>query len=320
MGIFFYFSPELAAKIIKMNISIVGCGNVGEAVGFLLVNKCQDFTLNIMEPDDKKKGKWLELMHITGLNLNGSVVYNNQAILETSEWVFYTAGAGIKIGQDRREVLKENVILAKDIFSKIHFKTEPYIIVMTNPVDAVTYFVRKFTGLGRLKVIGTGTSIDAARFSFNLFRAGLHNKVENKSKQKPERNIVLGEHGKSMVPLFSQTGIVLDPSEQSMILEQTVNAALEVKEFQDATYTCVASCAVKLMEMIVQKTDDYLCFNTAIDDDLKEFLEIQTAIDFSWYYRPVDLHKASFKPNNREWVQLKKSAKDLEKLIESVAI
>lgn len=298
-----------------LNITLIGCGNVGEAVGFLLVNQSENYCINIMEPNPQKRGKWLELTHIAGLHRNLEVVYNDSSLLKRAHWIFYTAGAGIKIGQNRRDVVKENVELANQIFGNISFENEPYIVVMTNPVDAMTFFVRKITGFDRTKVWGTGTSIDSARFSAVLKRLKVTDKHIEAS--------VAGEHGNAMVLLFSQLKQaeirkVISEQLKSEIIDLTVKAASEVKQTQDATYTAVASCAVKLMNIFTHKeVDQHLFFNTLTDDYLTEKLEISKPIDFSWNYNIHNqLNSKRIELLDNEWKLLKASAKDLEKLID----
>lgn len=291
-----------------MNITVFGCGNVGEAVCFLLINQFKEMHLNIMEPDVKKQGKWLEIMHISGLHKNVQVTCNVPSEVEKADWIFYTAGAGIKIGQNRRAVVQQNVKLARKIFAHYSFKKEPYIVVMSNPVEAVTYYIRKFTGLDRTRVWGTGNLIDSARFSANLLRLGLVKETAEAS--------VLGEHGKGMVLLFSeQDHLNISEAQKNKLISLTLNGAREVKMYQDATYTTVASCAVKLMRNVLED-QKVMIFNTLSDGRLTDFLQLPEPIEFSWKYDcGNNFSSVELDLSNEEITALRNSAHDLLDLL-----
>ena len=110
--------------------------------------------------------------------------------------IVITASAG-KIITDRTDLLPYNIPIAKEISKKIKkYANDAKVIVVTNPVDVITYCILKESGLPRENVIGVGSSLDSDRFRYLLSKL-------LRTNQSKIDGIVLGEHGNSMVPIFS---------------------------------------------------------------------------------------------------------------------
>lgn len=296
----------------RICISVIGCGNVGNALALLLLNRSkQPVDLNIMEPDSRNDGRILELQHIAALYGCHTISRNNSEKLHSAQVVFHTAGTGKKITGDRMEVAEDNVRLTRELFLGTKFKYSPHIVVLSNPVDIITYFVQRYTTAAPGKVFGTGTMLDSARLSSLLIEQGYTTR--------PIRAFVVGEHGNTMVPLFSRISeITLRPEEQKYIEKETVYAAQKIKQTQDATFTGVASCALFLMNYLLKADQPSpfpypVCCQT--DKTLNTFLGLKESIALSWFYTTNGSSYFPFECNSKEVSALKNSANYVSEVI-----
>lgn len=162
-----------------------------------------------------------------------------------------TASKG-KITTGRTDLLLANVPLAREISQKIKkYNDSAKIIVVTNPLDVITYIVFKETGLGRESVIGMGSSLDSSRFRYLLAKSLEANisKIEG---------IVMGEHGDSMVPIFSAARYngkpilhLLEQSEVQRIVEELKNYWRLLKTFKEASVFGAAKNTFDIVKAIV---------------------------------------------------------------------
>ena len=170
--------------------------------------------------------------------------------------IIITAGIGRKPGQTRLELGQVNVGIAKDIARNImKYNDNPLILCVSNPADVITAAVLEETGLRRGQVIGSGTSLDSARFRYFISEA-LHVDVEDINAY------VLGEHGDSQVPMWSsvsiagiplasyeeQMGIKLDKEE---ITRKTKYSGADIIKGKGATFYGVAMAVSNITERIM---------------------------------------------------------------------
>lgn len=192
-----------------MKISIIGAGNVGSLTAMRLA---QEGIGDIVLVDIVKglaQGKAYDLEDARAILKNNYNIYGTDSINEinNSDIIVITAGLARKPGMSREELLNKNAAILKDISLKIkEIAGDSIVIVVTNPLDLMAYFVLKVTGFKAGKVFGMGITLDAARFS-NLI---------SKELNVPNTDIeacVIGAHGEGMLPLprFSNVkGVALD--------------------------------------------------------------------------------------------------------------
>lgn len=305
----------------EIKITIVGCGNVGNAVATIILNRFQTpVKLNIMEPSDHQNGRILEIHHMAALHGIHHVTINNVEEFADAEFVFHTAGKCMQANQSRLDVAEGNWKLTKLIFEHITFTRSPSIIVLTNPVDVITFKIQELTGLPKNQVIGTGTLLDSARFSANLVR---HAVTEDYIPA-----LVVGEHGDSMVPLFSllndEYNVHSLKEEVLKIIEyDTIFAAKEIKQTQDHTSTGVASVAVLIMEQIINQSDTIqnLPVSCVTDDELQVHLGLSEPIAISWFYNLQNGAKSCYhiSLSDEELTKFKRSAQILAAQIKELS-
>jgi L-lactate dehydrogenase len=180
--------------------------------------------------------------------------------------IVITAGARQKPGETRLELVDRNAQICKSIVDNIMLYTsEALLLVVTNPVDIMTYVVVKRSGLPSHKVIGSGTVLDTARFRYFL---SLHCSIDTHNVHAH----VIGEHGDSEVLLWSQVrmaGTSLElfcsncaygcaPLNKTEITETVKNSAYHIIEAKGSTNYGVALAVTKIIESVIRDENSVL--------------------------------------------------------------
>uniref|UniRef100_A0A8C7KJT4 L-lactate dehydrogenase n=1 Tax=Oncorhynchus kisutch TaxID=8019 RepID=A0A8C7KJT4_ONCKI len=192
-------TPEPA----RNKVTVVGVGQVGMAcaVSILLRELADELALvDVME--DKLKGEMMDLQHGSlFLKTPKIVASKDYSVTANSRIVVVTAGVRQQEGESRLNLVQRNVNIFKHIIPQI-IKHSPkcIIIVVSNPVDVLTYVTWKLSGLPKHRVIGSGTNLDSARFRYLMAeKLGIHATSFN--------GWILGEHGDTSVPVWSGTNV-----------------------------------------------------------------------------------------------------------------
>lgn len=188
-----------------MKVSIIGGGGlVGSSTAFAL--QCGGVVSSICLIDanaEKAQGESLDLLHGASLVADQRIYAGDMGEVASSQMVIITAGLRRKPDESRLDLINRNVDLFTSILAQMQsagVKENTYVIVVSNPVDVLTYLAVKRLGLPWQRVIGLGTVLDTARFRSNLA----------KRLQAPATQVnalILGEHGDSMVPIWSSATI-----------------------------------------------------------------------------------------------------------------
>lgn len=184
-------------------VSIIGGGHVGMSAAFAMLLKNTARELVLFDRDtDKMKGEQLEFQH--SLNFLGTtkiIAAESYRDLKDSDVIVFTAGRAQLPGESRLNLVKSNLEIIKTILPDV-VKSSPnsVIIMVTNPVDILTYQANQLLKLPLGRIFGSGTSLDSARFRFHL----------SEFLEINPKNIhayVLGEHGDSSFPTISNIDI-----------------------------------------------------------------------------------------------------------------
>jgi len=159
-----------------MKVTIVGAGAVGASCAEYIAIK--DFASEIVLLDIKEgvaEGKAMDLMQTASLNGFDSKIVgvtNDYSKTAGSDVVVITSGIPRKPGMTREELIGINANIVKEVSSNlIKHSPDTVMIVVSNPMDTMTYLVHKTTGLPKSKIIGMGGALDSARFKYNLSQA-----------------------------------------------------------------------------------------------------------------------------------------------------
>lgn len=226
------------------------------------------------------KGKALDIQEsgpVLGFN---SVVTgtSNYEDISDSDIVIITAGVPRKPGMSRDDLVQINESIMEDISQQIvRYCPQAFVIVLTNPVDAMTYTVLQSTGFERNKVMGQSGILDTARYKTFIAEA-LHLSVQDIT------GLVLGGHGNTMVPIVSSTQVngvpiteLLSPSELEYIIQRTRDGGAEIVNLLGNGSAYYAPAAA-LYEMVI-----------AILKDQKRVLPTIAFLDGEYGYRDICL-------------------------------
>jgi len=238
----------------RKKISIIGAGNIGGELANLCAQKeLGDVVLfDIPAKADYAKGKALDLEQ------NGAVLGYDVKITGTSDWkdcagsdvLIVTAGVPRKPGQSRDDLVAINVPIIRSVAdgAKEHCP-DAFVVVISNPLDAMVYELQRRTGFKKEKVVGMAGVLDSARFSLFLAR-------ETGFNIKDIRAMVLGGHGDDMVPILSATTVnglpissfVAKDKLDAIIARTRVGGGEIVKLMGTSAYYAPASSAVAMAE------------------------------------------------------------------------
>ncbi|KAL7123296.1 hypothetical protein ACP275_01G097100 [Erythranthe tilingii] len=184
-------------------ITVVGVGNVGMAIAqTILTQDLADEITLVDAKEDKLRGEVLDLQHAAAFlprtKIHASVDYADTA---DSDLCIVTAGARQNPGESRLNLLQRNVSLFRHIVPPLaKYSPESIILVVSNPVDVLTYVAWKLSGFPANRVIGSGTNLDSSRFRFLIAD---HLEVNAQDVQA----YIVGEHGDSSVALWSSISV-----------------------------------------------------------------------------------------------------------------
>ena len=214
-----------------MKISIIGAGNVGSLTALRL---CHDQAGEILLVDVVKgmaQGKSLDMEDARALLKNNYNISGTDDItqIKKSDIIVVTAGLARKPGMTREELLAKNAAILKDICLKIkELSPDAIVIIVTNPLDLMTYLALKVTGFKPGRLFGMGITLDAARFA-NLVSKELQVAVTDINA------CVIGSHGEGMLPLARFTIVkgvaldkLLDEAKVEALVKKTVLRGLEI--------------------------------------------------------------------------------------------
>lgn len=238
-----------------MNITIVGSGKVGASAA---LNTCLRELGDVLLLDIVKglpQGEALDINHqLSELGIDcevrGSNEYND---MKDSEIIVLVAGVGRKPGMTRMDLLTTNANIIKDIATKIRvLASQAIVIVVTNPVDPMTYLTLKLLGADKKKVMGMGNMLDLSRFKSFIHEITRYSRGSISP-------MVIGEHGENMLPLprfSSVSGIplttILSPNEIKNTLDSTRKIAAEVISLKGATIHAPGNAIAVMIESIVR--------------------------------------------------------------------
>lgn len=303
----------------KQIISIIGIGEVGAIVASLLLSKFTFATFNLIDVNaNEMHGKLLDLEHAAAAR-NNNIVVNDNALLCESQIIVYTAGYGNSVGMDRNSVAARNKEIVHQIFKGKNLLKSAVIIVVTNPVELISHWISELFD-HKILVLGTGTSLDTFRLQYLLakhFNVGVET-VEA---------LVLGEHGKHMLPIFSKCQVsnkavdtLLSEQEKEVLLSNLKSSATSIRKTEAATKYGVSECVCQIVEHLMSD-ENSIPLSVKINTFYKELLQIQEDIFISL---PCSVSKTgvsivnSSDYTNKEMEELKSAANALKSLLHQV--
>lgn len=241
-------------------VTILGAGNVGASIAFCLSIKglCSEMVL-IDINKDKAKGEAMDIMQGNAFAPTCDIINGDYPDAEGSDMVIITVGIARKPGQTRLDLCKVNTGILADVMGQVvKYAPNAIYLVVSNPVDVLTYQAVKVSGLPKNQVIGSGTVLDSSRLRTCLAE---HADLNIKN----IHAFVFGEHGdSSMVPWslctiggmsFDQyCASVQDLGNKDDILDEVRKGGAEVIKCKGATYYAIALSVSAIVSAVLRDT------------------------------------------------------------------
>ena len=236
-----------------MTITIVGSGRVGASVALNCGLRELDDILLLDVIEGLPQGEAMVINHqFSELGIDCKVEGSNSyEDMDNSEFVVLVAGLGRKPGMTRMDLLNKNASIVKDVATKIAtHANNAILVVVTNPLDPMTYLALKTTRFDKNKVIGMGGMLDLSRFKSFIHDATGCSRASIQA-------MVISEHGENMLPLlrFSSIGGIplnefLSKGQSEEIFEKTKKVAAEVIALKGATVYAPGNAVATMIDSI----------------------------------------------------------------------
>jgi len=262
---------------IQRKVVIVGAGAVGATYAYALSQSglAEEIVL-IDKNEDLVKGQVLDLLHGQPFIPTVKIRAGSSEDYTDARMIVITAGAAQKPGETRLQLLQKNAGIVKSISREIvEKKSEGLILVVTNPVDIMTYVAIKETGWDRHRILGSGTVLDSARFRHLLSQhcgVDVHN----------VHAYILGEHGDSEFAAWSLTNIAgmqmdqycplcnncIDWKSVRKNIEQNVRkSAYHIIDAKGSTHFAVGLALVRITASILRTQNSVLTVSVLLDGE-----------------------------------------------------
>ncbi|MFO7688276.1 MAG: L-lactate dehydrogenase [Desulfobacterales bacterium] len=299
-------NPQKYSEALEKNISttrkvvVVGAGQVGATICFALMMSGLASTIVLIDQNfDLAEGHAMDLNHGLSFVSPTRIYAGNYSDCKGADIVVVTAGAAQKPGETRLDLVHKNTEIFKDIIPKITAHEPKTLLIVSNPVDILTYVAIKLSKYTMNRVIGSGTALDTARFRFLLSR---HYRVDPHN----VHAYIIGEHGDSEVPVWSQANIAGVPLEEYLpasakkdlaeerdeIFGKVKNAAYEIINRKGYTNFAIALAVVRIVTSILRDENSVLTVSTLINNyyDISDVcLSIPTVLNMNGISKRIDI-------------------------------
>ena len=251
--------------------AVIGCGFVGSSTAFAMMQTGVFSELVLIDVNrDKAEGEAMDLSHGLPFTRPMKIHAGDYPDLKDCALIVITAGANQKPDETRLDLVHKNVAIFKAIIPEIvRYNREAILLVVSNPVDILTYAAQKLSGLPKNQVIGSGTVLDTARLKYLL---GEHLGIDSRS----VHAFIIGEHGDSELAVWSGahvSGVDLDHfcelcghtrhrENMERIYQDVRDSAYEIIEKKGATYYGIAAAVARIAQCIVRDEHSVLPVST----------------------------------------------------------
>lgn len=263
-------------EVAPPKIAVIGAGSVGATIAYACMIRGVASRIALYDVDARKvHAETLDLNHglqfIVPATVEGS---DDPAVCKDADVLVVTAGAKQKPGQTRMELASANTAICRDLLPKlVDVAPKAIMLLVTNPVDVITYVADKITGLPRNRVLGSGTVLDSSRFRF-LIAKRLKVATQN------VHAYIAGEHGDSEIPLWSSATVSgiglhewavqghgkLTVRDRTEIFQNVKTAAYQIIEGKGATNFAIGLATAQILDAILRDQNRVLPVCSAIDD------------------------------------------------------
>ena len=304
----------------KRKISIIGAGFVGATTAYALMNSGIATEICIYDINmEKAIGEVMDLVHGTSFVKPVNIYAGGISETKDSDIIIITAGAGQKDGETRLDLIDKNYKIFESFVPELaRLSPESILLVVSNPVDILTYITYKLSGFPKERVIGSGTVLDTSRLKYVL---GKYFEVNNNN----VHGYVIGEHGDSEVVTWRSARIGVEDldnyskgvnlewdNEIKKVIEDDVkNAAYEIISRKKATYFAIGLAVNRIVEAIFRDENSILTVSSLFEGQYgisDIYLAVPSIVNRNGIKQVIEISL-----NNEEEDKLKKSADILKK-------
>ena len=245
----------------QRKVAMIGCGFVGSATAFALMESGLFSEMVLIDADkNRAEGEALDISHGLPFARPMKIYAGDYDDIVDAAIIIVTAGANQKPDETRLDLVQKNVGIFKSIIPEIAKRNcGGILLIVSNPVDILTYTALKLSGFPENRVLGSGTVLDTARLKYNL---GEHLNVDSRS----VHAFIIGEHGDSELAAWSSatvSGVPINTfcemrghfnhdEATERIAENVKNSAYEIIAKKKATYFGVAMAVRSICEAIIR--------------------------------------------------------------------
>ncbi|MFH1784024.1 MAG: L-lactate dehydrogenase [bacterium] len=257
-------------------IAIIGAGNVGSTFAFtLMISGLAREIVLIDKNKNRAKGECMDMNHGASFVPPVHVYESGYEGCKDADIVVITVGAKQNPGETRIALVERNAEIFKEIIPKIaSYAKDSIIIVVSNPMDILTYVTLKITGFNPNRVLGSGTVLDSSRFRYLISE---HCNIDPHN----VHAYIIGEHGDTELPVWSHAhvgGMLIadycgicknrcdSKGELYNIFEEVKNGAYKVIDAKGATYYAIGLALLEIVGAILRDENSILPVSTLIED------------------------------------------------------
>ncbi len=254
-------------------IAIVGCGFVGATIAYTLTISGMFSEMVLIDKDEARaKGEAMDLSHCVPFLSPMKIYAGDYSDIDDASIVVIAAGANQKPGETRIDLVEKNAAIMGSIIPNItKYNQDCILLIVSNPVDIMTYEALRMSGFPAARVIGSGTVLDSGRLKFLV---GNHLGVDSRN----VHTFIIGEHGDSELAVWSSanvSGIDLQDycpicdscnsmDEIYKIYDYVKNSAYEIIRGKGATYYAIAQATQRIIASIVKDENSILSVSTLV--------------------------------------------------------
>lgn len=306
--------------------AIVGCGFVGSTIAYTLLQRGTFSEMVLIDADQKKaEGEAMDISHGLPFVHAMDIYAGNYHDIKDAALIIITAGANQKPGETRLDLVQKNTKIMHSIIQNIKAAgCEGILLVVSNPVDILTYVALKESGFPKERVIGSGTVLDTARLKFLL---GEYLKADSRS----VHAFIIGEHGDSELAVWSTanvSGIDIqhfcelrgcedDTDVWDGIYQDVRDSAYKIIERKGATYYGIGIAVARIAECIIRDSHAVLPISVFLSGEYGIHdlcLSIPTVVGQNGAEQVLEIAL-----DEKEQKQLKDSAAELNKILGQIS-
>lgn len=254
--------------------AVIGCGFVGSATAYSLMESGLFSEMVLIDINkDRAEGEALDISHGIPFAKQMKIYAGSYDDITDASVIIVTAGANQAPGETRLDLVHKNIKIFKSLIPEISKRNfSGVLLIVSNPVDILTYAAIKISGFPSHRVIGSGTVLDTARLKYNL---GEDLEVDSRS----IHAFIIGEHGDSEFAVWSSANISGIPignffelrgnknpdKYMSDIADEVKNSAYEIIKRKQATYYGIASAVKRICSAIVRDEKSILPVSSMIN-------------------------------------------------------